>query len=123
MAYTDEKNLEILLKKCGVPEVIGCENKKIKFVYQGVYAGELVRSMVFAEIQSDIFFMENQWRPMIQASRSKITWLPLEVGLYIYVITDKYETLNLFPPMLFCKAANDISRKYLCSAYAFERKK
>lgn len=230
--YTQQKNLEILLKKCGVPEVIGCENKKIKFVYQGVYAGELVRSMVFAEIQSGIFFMENQWRPMIQASRSKITWLPLEVGLYIYVITDKYEiinllnnihelnkfwdnytqkdwnnvdnkrlrqwieynkkddfdkrknfleepmqllkynqgiyidmsnesellnlyqnvylnehyyveidyengpmvtfsekeeacldeTLNLFPPMLFCKAANDISRKYLSSAYVFERK-
>ena len=32
------------------------------------------------------------------------------------------EVLNLFPPMLFCKAANDRNRKYICCADAYWRK-
>lgn len=32
------------------------------------------------------------------------------------------ETLDLFPPMRFCKAANDNSKKYLCGARTFYRK-
>lgn len=229
--YMQQKNWEVSLEKCGCQAAICHDEEQIKCAYQGIYAGELEGYMI-EELQRGIFFMENQWRPMIQASRSKITWLPIEVGLYIYSITNKYgmvdlwrnlrefnkfwdkytqkdwknvdnkqlwqwiecnqkddfnerknflaesiqaqrdnysfyidarnelgvlnlyqnvylnehyymevnyedgetitflekdmdcldEDLNLLPPMLFCKAATDISRNYLCAAYVFERK-
>lgn len=36
---------------------------------------------------------------------------------------DKWERIyDIFPPMMFCKAATDQSRKYICHAYSFYRR-
>ena len=231
--YTQQRNLYVSLEKCGCRGNLSFEDEQIKCAYQGVYTGELSgKYMIIDRIQWGIFFMENEWRPVIQASRSKVTWMPIEVCLYLYSLANKYEmtnlldnlrglnefwnkytqkdwkkvdnkqliqwidhnqkeyfderikfleesvqsirgnhgiyidmrnelvllnlyqnvylnehyhmkidyengeeivftengekysdeALNLFPPLLFCKATNDISRKYLCSAYPYNRK-
>lgn len=230
--YTQQRNLCVSLEQCGRGNNMCFEDEVIKCAYQGVYVGELSETFMAAEkIRWGMIFLENEWRPMIKASRSKVTWLPIEVGLYIYSIANKYgmadlwrdlrelkefwdkytqkdwknvdnkqlrqwiecnqknefekrkkfleepiqsqrsdygiyidvrnelgilnlyqnvylnehyymeidydngqsitfyesgncsnEALNLFPPMLFCEAANDISSKYLCSAQPYNRK-
>lgn len=228
--YTQKRFMDISLNNCGCQGGVCFEEKYIKCSYQGVYIGRMPYAYSEDYSHIGIFFMKDEWQPKTLASRSEVQQIPIEVGLYIYCVTNKYgmrkiwnsqerekvqwmnftqmnlknvksiplkewieatqrdyfdtrkkalekpmisredsnniysdvrseldllnlyhnvylndnyhmeidyengqsitffeddcqnEVLNLFPPMLFCEAANDISRKYLCSAYPENRK-
>lgn len=50
--------------------------------------------MTYGEYNTDyykgIFFLENKWKPTTLVSRIEVTQLPIEIGLYIWGIVNKY---------------------------------
>lgn len=97
--YTQCRKMNILLEKCGCPDIVWQEadyrDELIKYAYQGVYAGKLTETHHTDYSCMGIFFLENKWQPVTLASRAKVTQLPIEVGLYICGVANKYKMLDL----------------------------
>lgn len=93
---TQNRGISISLKKCKVPDINGQESVfqrgVIKYAYQGVYAGTIGGKDSLGDHTMPIFFLENEWHPMTQASRIKVIRLPIEVGLFIWCVLYKYKS-------------------------------
>lgn len=97
--YTQRRRMKVLLEKCGCPDIVhqksNSRDELIRCAYQGVSVGALTGMHPSNYSCMGIFFLENKWQPVTQASRAKVTQLPIEVGLYIWGVANKYKMLDL----------------------------
>lgn len=97
--YTQRRKMKVLLEKCGCPDIVhqksNSRDELIRCAYQGVSVGALTGIHPSNYSCMGIFFLENKWQPVTQASRAKVTQLPIEVGLYICGVANKYKMLDL----------------------------
>lgn len=93
--YMQCRNVYIPLKKCGCPEIMCLERELIRCAYHGVYAGRILINYAVNRSEMGLIFMENEWQPRTQVSRSIITHFPIEAGLYIYGLAYKYRMLHI----------------------------
>ena len=97
--------MHVSLEKFAYPDILYKElyspKESIKCAYQGVYMVMIynnisdrayyLRGMYdTAHYLRGIFFLENECQPTTQASRSEVTQLPMDVGLYALGIINKY---------------------------------
>ncbi len=97
--YIQRRRMKVFLEKCGCPDIVhqksNSRDELIRCAYQGVSVGALT-GIQYSNYSSDgIFFLENKWQPVTQASRAKVTQLPIEVGLYICGTANKYRMIDL----------------------------
>lgn len=98
--FQQRREMSIVPKNCGCPDIISLESgspeELVKCAYQGVYAGTMHEPLWLWGTCKGMFFLENEWQPMTQANRIKVTQLPLEVGLYICGVANKYGMQEFF---------------------------
>ena len=93
--YRQQRCMDISLETCGCQDIICLEDEWIRCAYQGVYAGRLHMGYRYEQSHMGMFFLENEWQPMVQASRMGVTQIPIEVGVYICGVANKYGMKNL----------------------------
>lgn len=97
--YKNRREMVVLIEKCGCPDIVhqksNSRGELIRCAYQGVSVGALTGIHPSNYSCMGIFFLENKWQPVTQASRAKVTQLPIEVGLYICGVANKYKLLDL----------------------------
>ncbi len=64
------------------------------YVYQGIMADYRLNENIAQDYGIAVFFLEGEWKPTVEASRSKIVDLPLKVLMAIYAILNKYNLLE-----------------------------
>lgn len=88
----------VQIEKCGCPDIgslqSNCRESSVQCAYQGVYAGDVPVSYYSEDDCRGIFFLENEWQPMVQASRKRVKQLPIETELYVSGILNKYIIKN-----------------------------
>ena len=151
-SYNDEKQEKELTfsaaeSKC--PDIVaGYQHRSIAYVYQGVVTGDLNKYYQDNENGFTVFLMGSAWKPIVNKFEFSIFSYNNYIIVYKYLIAyfqEKYrmticyeneqavsfeekkdnsmeETYDLFPPMMFCMAASDWSRQYICSAKPFMRR-
>lgn len=62
--------------------------------YQGVRAGRMPDAYSLDYYNTGIIFLENQWKPVTEVSRFKVTEMPLVLLTYISGALSKYQMLN-----------------------------
>lgn len=86
------------LESCGCPgtDIITFHFPYDRFqcAYQGVRAGRMVDSYSLDYSNTGLFFLENQWKPVTEVSRFKVTEMPLVLLTYISGVLRKYQMLN-----------------------------
>lgn len=97
--YIQRREMKVLLEKCGCPDIAhqksNFQDELIRCAYQGVSVGALTETDHSDYSSEGIFFLENKRQPVTQASRAKVTQLPIEVELYICGVANKYRMLDL----------------------------
>ena len=114
--YIQCRQMNVLLEKCGCPDIIwqksGFRDELIKCAYQGVYVGKMTEIHHPNYFCMGIFFLEDKWQPVTQASRVRIVQLPIEVGLYICGVVNKYKMPNLMQgPYVWMGSVINFTRK------------
>ena len=114
--YIQCRQMNVLLEKCGCPDIIwqksGFRDELIKCAYQGVYVGKMTEIHHPNYSCMGIFFLEDKWQPVTQASRVRIVQLPIEVGLYICGVVNKYKMPNLMQgPYVWMGSVINFTRK------------
>lgn len=101
-SYHDREQLQLMrisLEECGCPEIIPLKSdtrdEVIRCAYQGVVAGNMTEPYGIDYSNMGMFFMENSYQPITQASREKVMKIPIEVGVYICGVANKYRMINL----------------------------
>lgn len=101
MSYTNnqhEKEFTFSILEC-IPDILKKlpfikDYGKITFVYQGVIAGNIERISSTITNTAPLILLENQWKPTVDISRSKISNLPLPVLIATYGIILRYSTFE-----------------------------
>lgn len=98
--YTQRnQHMNILLEKCGCSDSVCQEfiffREAIECTYQGVYVGSPNMAYIMEKGYRGIFFLENECQPITQVSRSGMMQFPIEVGVYICGVINKYGMLDI----------------------------
>ena len=114
--YKQRREMSVPAEKCGCPGIVSLElfsrEDLIECVYQGVYEGKIPSGYCTDDSCRGIFFLENEWQPITQASRVEVTKLPIAVSLYIWGVINKYKmTSSLEGQVWFRTEANDYTQK------------
>lgn len=70
-----------------------CE--KLVCVYQGVVAGRMTDTYSSNYSTMGIFFLEDEWRPVMEVSRFSIKEIPLEISIVISGIASKHQMMDI----------------------------
>ena len=96
--YQQSVRVHLPLGECGCSDIAilisnyQCEG--LTCAYQGIIAGRVTD--VYSPDYSclGVFFLENEWRPVTEVSRFKITEIPLKITVVISGILNKYQMLD-----------------------------
>lgn len=98
-AYCDHKQIaqmEFSVEDCMCPTIaslsLNKNNRQFTYTYQGVIAGDNEDSVSYTD-QNDcaMFLAGSMWKPKVEVSRSRISYLPINVSLAICGLFKKYE--------------------------------
>lgn len=94
--YRNNRIMDCCFTDCKIPDIkvldYGLRNGDAVFVYQGIRAGDLIYS---SDINcTAVFLLENEWRPVVEISRSEISELPTEITLAIWGLGIKHQIWN-----------------------------
>lgn len=102
-SYKQYNTMEVSLEEFECPDIVRQEfrfrNEFIKCAYQGVYMGRICDALI-SPVHSHraIFFLENSCCPTTQVGRIEVAQLPIDVGLYVCGIINKYRIKIFFKP-------------------------
>lgn len=93
----NKRNMELSVTECGCKniKVLFNENRKeqVMCAYQGIVADD-IRYSLFSEPNDNytaMFLLEDEWRPVMNVSRSQVTDLPTKAWIAIHGIIGKYQ--------------------------------
>lgn len=96
--YQQSSRMFFPLEECGCPSMIvltsNRQDEQLACVYQGIAAGRMSDASLLECSYMGVFFLENEWRPVAEVSRFKITEIPLKVLVAISGIWSKYQMLG-----------------------------
>lgn len=85
-SHQNYKYMHCSFAECRIPNIKVLDpdlrNGNILCVYQGIVSGALGYSL--GDDCTAVFLLENEWRPMVEVSRSEISDLPLQIVLAIW---------------------------------------
>lgn len=102
-SYLEYKQLQrqsmyVKIAECGCADICSLNSdfrdSLIQCAYQGVYAGGAPGEYYMEDAHRVMFFLENEWQPVMQTSRVEVIRIPIEVELYICSIVNKYRMVD-----------------------------
>lgn len=97
----NERRMEISVTECGCKNIglLFNENRReqVMCAYQGIVAGDIRYDMLWSgpnENYTAMFLLEDEWRPVMNISRSQVKDLPTKVWIAIHGIICKYQMLD-----------------------------